>query len=176
MAGLIPIVFCDTNRIIMYLDVCFRLFFCCLWRGSACSRDVSCCIWSADLFVLHIFLAVFFRLDFMVLHICVFRLTSAIKQCLCCWILCVLLLAFYCICIVTCFSPRHLFCIGFCSVFGTLDVCLCRLFLLVVSSCRVCTGHPRVVPCLLHGNYSDLFLCPIGPMWSLFGYLGRFMR
>ena len=55
MAGLIHIVFCDTNRIIMYLDVCFRLFFFCLWRGSACSRDVSCCIWPADLFVLHLY-------------------------------------------------------------------------------------------------------------------------
>ena len=103
MAGLIPIVFCDTNRIIMYLDVCFRLFFCCLWRGSACSRDVSRCIWSADLFVLHLFLAVFFRLEFMVLHICAYCLTCAIKQCFCCLILCVLLLVYYCICIVTSF-------------------------------------------------------------------------
>ena len=60
------------------------------------------------------FLAVFFRLKSMLLHSCVFCLTSVIKQRLCCWILCVILLAFYCICIVTfCFPWRMHFALVF---------------------------------------------------------------
>ena len=122
------------------------------------------------------FLAVFFRLDFMVLHICAFCLTSAIKQCLCCWILCVLLLAFYCICIVTSFFPEA-------SILHRFLQCVWHLGrLLMFSFC--CRGFhlsclhraPQVIPWLLYGHNSALFLCPIWPMWSLFGYLGRSMR
>ena len=106
-------------------------------------------------------LAVFFRPKVMVLHICAFCFSSAIKQRLCCWILRVVLLAFYCMCIV---------------IFFCLDACILRRFLqcvwhlgrlLMFSFC--CRGFllsclhraPQVIPCLLYGHNSALFLCVI---------------